>query len=477
MAQQGNREGGALRLGPRPVEFLRQALRLRKVRVGDGRPTEGAEAGVKVASFIAAGLVPTAALKEFPSEQFPSPMNATSDLPISSTMNQPVRSGDDIKPRGPGVDELEMVLAAMKQRNTARRAQWRSRNLDLCKERERELLDGEGRVNEAKPETYEGYVHRGLGLIGRYKHELNIRASIEDIDPRIFANWVLASKFASKRGTWRNYRQAAAAVVRTIPSVHAEEAIGMLNADVQLGAGEGRSRRSKAHEASGGSAQRMEHTHFLSLKRAILDQRSSKASIALGYWLEAGLRTGLRPMEWELAFIEKSPREHGFRTWLHVVAARGDDGKPAYRSLDISAFGDEAQEAVERMVALSRTWTSSGQFAVWQREVAKKLRATCEKLFPRMVLPYTLGSLRSQFIANMVSVYSREQVAAMADYVATGEKAEHYRKRRPYWRKSEISELPIPVAEQVARIETRLRLLDQILEVQSMKEVVRRRKR
>jgi hypothetical protein len=94
-----------------------------------------------------------------------------------------------------------------------------------------------------------------------------------------------------------------------------------------------------------------------------------------------------------------------------------------------------------------------------------------------MALPYTLWSLRYQFIANMASRYNREEVAAIANYVPTGKKAEHYQKRRPYWLKDAIEEVPFPLFNQVARIRSRLKFADERQAIQSMKKAAARTKR
>ncbi|UPJ44558.1 hypothetical protein IVB40_11300 [Bradyrhizobium sp. 40] len=467
MSEQETPKNRDLRLPPRPVEPLRQALNLQKFP----KPTENDAVGTPAGQQLATA-------SEFTWEPFPTPMDSISNPAIALPACRSVR--DHVKPCGPHPEELKMVVTAITQRNLRRRASWRLRNLDLGEEAQENqdgLLAGEGRVSEAKPDTYAGYLSRGIGLLARYKHELNIRAPTEDVDPRIFANWVLASKSTSTAGTWRNYRQAAVAVIRTIPSIHIEEAIGLLNEDLQVGADEGRSRTPLDGETDGCFAKRMDRLHFLRLRQAALDLKPSKVRFALWNWLNAGMHTGLRPMEWETAFIERIAHKDGSQMWLHVVALRGDEEEHAYRSLDITTFSSEAQQAVERMVELSRSWTSFNRFAIWQREVAKLLGSICDEIFPRMALPYTLWSLRYQFIANMASRYDREEVAALTNYVPSDKKAKHYQKRRPYWLKNEIEEVPAPLLEQVTRIRSRLQLADERQAIKSMKQAAARSRR
>jgi hypothetical protein len=222
----------------------------------------------------------------------------------------------------------------------------------------------------------------------------------------------------------------------------------------------------------------MEYAHFERLKRSLPVMGHSKVGRWLLDWLVAGIHTGLRPMEWGLALIEKRPARcclHGERIWLHVVTARATDGRGTHQTLDISEFSAETLEAIERTVNRSRDWVLSGQSAMWQSEVSKLLRKACQTLFPLMKLQYTLYSLRHQFIANMKTIYSREEVAAMADHVSTDTHLDHYRKRRASWTDQQITEVPVPMQEQVVRIKKRLESFDERRDFKAMKDAARRR--
>lgn len=240
-------------------------------------------------------------------------------------------------------------------------------------EEQSELLKGKELVKLATHDTSEEYLSRGLGLFRTYKHECDLnRASTEDIDPRLFADWLVATrKPFMKSGAWKVHRQAAIAVIHAIPSVYTDEAVGILYEDLQVGDDKGyRGAGSRANKCP--TAEFMFYDDFWLLKRKLREMEASQLCLALRDRLDADICTGLRPMEWELAVIERHPdptRPLGEQVWLHVVGARGEHGHGCYRSLDVSGFSVEALSAVERTVQRSHVWTLSGQWTTWQSEI------------------------------------------------------------------------------------------------------------
>jgi hypothetical protein len=390
---------------------------------------------------------------------------------------------DPDKPRGPTYDDMRPLIVAAAERTENSRLKGRRNALDLPDEMDEKdkdkILNKKGRLKVASPETRMVYLSRGRKLFGRYKWETGTRVSLEDLDPRQFVNWLLGLKPFVTDNTWRGYRACAAAVIQSIPSVNAAEALTMLHADLQVGSDRGPPAfKPRDKENAGGAslgATRMDYQHFQRLKRSL---RVGSRSEVVGWLmdsLDAGIHTGLRQMEWALTTIERRPDprcRHGERIWLHVVSAKGAEWRgTSYRSLDISSFSLETLRAVERVVERSREWVLSGRWASRQSDVSRRLRKTCEALFPRMQIPYTLQSLRHQFIANMKTIYTREQVAAMADPVSI--EVQHYTKRRSSWSKEEFSDVPVPVEEQVARIKRRLELLDERRAMIAMKQAAK----
>ncbi|WP_157083581.1 hypothetical protein [Bradyrhizobium manausense] len=360
----------------------------------------------------------------------------------------PAVKPDPGKPNGPDYSELRTLIDA---------------NLALVeKSREKRRAvqgpqhdDADPKVKVATVETQREYLSRGRGLLKRYMRESDLlQLTLEDADPREFASWLLGLKPFLSRSTWRLYRASAIAMVQTIPSDYNDTAIAMLNADLKIGGEEeiGAARRAK----------RIDYRHFQQLRQNLLVTSRSQAQAWLRDWLLAGIHTGLRPVEWSLTTFERRPDRQfpNGRVWLHMVSAKAADGRATHRTLDLSNFSTEALEAVERMVNRSRDWVLAGIWSQRQYDVSKLLRKICERLFPRLNKQYTLYSLRHQFIANMKTIYTREEVAAMVGHISLETQVDHYGKRRVAWDSRFITEVPMPVEEQVAQIKKRLELFD-----------------
>lgn len=71
---------------------------------------------------------------------------------------------------------------------------------------------------------------------------------------------------------------------------------------------------------------------------------------------------------------------------------------------------------------------------------------------------YTLDSLHHQFVANMKTIYTREQVAALVGDTSFLTQASSTGKKRIPWDAEHISERPMPVQRQLAQIKMRFEL-------------------
>src|SRR5262245_5787558 len=83
------------------------------------------------------------------------------------------------------------------------------------------------------------------------------------------------------------------------------------------------------------------------------------------------------------------------------------------------------------------------------------------------------NSLRHQFIANMKTIYSREELSAMAD-TPIDTQVEHS-KRCSAWTYG-ITEIPMPVEDQVTQVRKRLELFDERQLLLVLKQAAERRR-
>jgi hypothetical protein len=400
------------------------------------------------------------------------------DVPAAPERVAPEISASD-KPNGPDYAVLGPVIAATRRQTVEFCLQWRQNHLpDGIEEAERQRWMNGERLTVATPETLGTYLARGRGLFNRYKRETNSSISLEDMDPCIFVEWLLGIKPLLSNSTWRNYRASAAATVQSFPSDQVDEALAMLNAYRQVGSDNGGRGDREARVSS--RAARMDYRHFQRLKRLLPGMSRSQVVNWLNDWLDASIHTGLRPTEWALTTLEKrsDPRFPKGRVWLHVVSIQAGEGHGTYHTLDLSNFTTQTREAVERTVERSRDWALTGRSSARWSEVSRLFNQTCKVLFARMEMHYTLYSPRHQFIANMKTIYSPEEVAAMIGGIPIEMEVEQYAKRPAAWTKEEITERPVPVSHQVAQMKKRLDVFEKGRELRELKKAaVRRRAR
>jgi hypothetical protein len=330
------------------------------------------------------------------------------------------------------------------------------------------------------PAQYEK-IQRGIKLYRRYAREQGLTVTDEDIDPREFCAWLFTIKSGVSESAWRTYCNAAKARIQSVPHDSLDEAIAMLEADVG-NAGEARSVQHgrRVGHAPAERAQRFAVADFKAVIQTLPTFSRSPAVPWLTDWMTAAVDTGLNPSEWARSRIEARQAPNGptpSQKFLHVDY-RGQDENPE-RTLDISEFSAAALAAVERMVTRSAEWGLEQKFETRQSRCAQLLYEVCAVLFPRQKLRYSLYSLHHQFVANMAEIYETAQVAALIGRIVEKRARAHYRKHRIAWPKSQITEVPAPMPNQVSRMRKRLQGSEERLAMQSLRRAfkVRRKRR
>jgi hypothetical protein len=291
----------------------------------------------------------------------------------------------------------------------------------------------------AGDETRTIYLERGRKLLMRYLRETG-HISLEDLDPRSFVDWMLGALHPLvSPSTWRGYRAGGAALIQSIPSDHLSAAVAMLFLDVQEEAREGRSTR-------------IEKAQFDKMRESIKVVSRSKVADCLHEMWVATVATGLRSTEWALAVLKENR--------LHVIAV-ANEACWTCRTLDVAELSSDALSAVAKTVEFSRGWLLSGKLAARQTEVSSLLRRVANSVFRRQEIEYDLQTLRYQFIANMKTIYNREEVAAMIGHISLDFEVAHYANRRAGWLTNDITEKPKPMGGNVARMRTRFEYRDQ----------------
>ena len=360
-------------------------------------------------------------------------------------------------PRHPDQADLAGVIEGLAGQRERYRRQWRERH-------EKGLTSSQIAANE---NTQQLYLKCGSRLLAQYVRTIAPGMEVEDADPNLFVDWLLALRPLWDDSTWRFYRASAVAVVQTIPSEHMNEARALLYSAVSV------ERESKApnHEPRLTlRAGRIDQDHLEKLKSKLGTSRG-KLAAWLKDWLDAGISTGLDPAEWPLSYLEMRPDENaprGRRLWLHIVMGHLQCNWFAHRTIDISALNDETIEAIERMIENARNWARAGEFATRQADVTRLLQATSKLNFPRMKLQYDLHGLREQFIENMKTIYDDAEVAALLGQLSLKQVRKHYGKRRAAW--SQVGPAPRPLPRLVNRMRRQLKIYEELRELKELKD-------
>ena len=168
----------------------------------------------------------------------------------------------------------------------------------------------------------------------------------------------------------------------------------------------------------------------------------------------AGIAVGLRPLEWRTTSVETFIDSETGKTkiWLFVMNAKTTNmrGNGLMRTIDISELSDEYIYAIARISDLGREWSIKGTYRHNQKANESMLRALCKKVFPRRTRSYCLYSCRHQFIANMKTIYSLEEVAALAAHSVTETAIETYGKTVSGWPLEAIGNPPSPLKSEVS---------------------------
>ena len=386
------------------------------------------------------------------------PKKRTIPQPVIGKLPQP-KSVNPSGRTGPDKDVMERLRVAKKQQ-LLDRSKSKGRDPNFGAE---EIVPGVTR----SAETQQQYLTRGNQLLNRYRRERGIISEdLLSLDTMEFADWVLSLKPTIKPTTWRPYRQAAKAVLSTLPE--AEAAIEILDADIAEPGSEPKrkstatsdNRQKLPRRTSSQKAKSMAKADLIRIVNYLRHLSSSKYANTLADWLLAGVATGLRPAEWVATSIEVSEdadAPKGRYIWLYILNAKATNnrGNGAVRTIDISEVSDETFAVIKKMSDNGRGWLLREEHKEIQAQCAQLMANTCERMFPRKKLSYALSTTRHQFIANAKSYHKPESVSAMVGHSVTNTAVENYGKKSSAWEPEDIEDKAYPVPEEVDTVKRR----------------------
>lgn len=244
-------------------------------------------------------------------------------------------------------------------------------------------------------------------------------------DPVAFASWFGKR---SGRGDWgrRTFWIYRAAVIRFMAENGPAEAMQVLRS-IQV------SLRKKGTETSSKKMKKLPEKEWQALADTLI-RSDNPLDIVIYHWLDAGRYTGLRPCEWEHAYLES-----GAQVSLVVANAKRSEVRAngVMRRVMFSPEHNQVEISAIRMFLRDiATLTGRGlSFRTLYTQCRKRLeyirRAKTTGIDPENGQGITLYSPRHQFAADMkASGLSKAQIAALMGHASEDSATIHYARKR-----------------------------------------------
>ncbi len=270
--------------------------------------------------------------------------------------------------------------------------------------------------------TEKAYIVRAKKLVIQAEQELNLYGEVP-IHPVDFAKWLIARKPRYTKNTWRLYKAAVVFYFTILAEIEPayEQAVERLAKEPQTGC-----RKRGSGKTSSKKSKSIPEADFEKLIARLKGSRSLWAKRA-ALMCEAGVHTGLRPVEWESARL--TPDETG----LMVRNAKATNGRASGDSPTVPVQNGDMLNVIKEN--LSEIWgylDAGGNFKTYTHLSSVELRRTIVALFGPKVF-YPLYSARHQYSANMKNVASLDEVAKRMGHSRKRTTRLHYGKKRSGW--------------------------------------------
>lgn len=179
------------------------------------------------------------------------------------------------------------------------------------------------------------------------------------------------------------------------------------------------------------SAKKSKHIKENDLKLLIEELRKSnnKWKVATILWIQSGIISGLRPVEWKN--VEIITDNNVFL--LNVKNAKNTNNRSHgdFRKINLSYLNEKEKEMIIKHTKIAKNFEKKGLWKEYYEGCSNILRYTTRKVLKNKKKFPTLYSCRHQFSANIkASGYTTEEVAALMGHASDKTAQEHYGKRR-----------------------------------------------
>lgn len=293
------------------------------------------------------------------------------------------------------------------------------------------------------------YKRRTKNLIRKCMKELKIHPN-EELDYRHFVGWLITNKTQWSRPTWRQYK-ASVSYTLEVEALQHHDAIAqeawetLLPVDVE-------GCLAVTKRTSGSKMKRFPLKDFLKIVK-VLEENPNRWSRDLIDWLNAGLLTGLRPMEWSQSqYIEG--KDGADILLVKNAKATNNRAHGPTRSIILDGLSDEERGIIKTHLERATLFVNSGQYKNFYMGCASVLSRTARAIWPKRKEHLTLYSVRHQFSADAkASGLLPEELAALMGHAVDITAAKHYGKKTAGYEMIRVR----PDPEEVAKVKSVLK--------------------
>lgn len=293
--------------------------------------------------------------------------------------------------------------------------------------------------------TIKAYNYRVKINLNKILREERVSSPAE-LDLCTIPRWLARKQSYLKKSTFRQYRAAFQYYLEKIGTDNALRASKML-ADLT-----GENCREKSDKTSSNTRKQFPSRDIQRYDAWLAQHIHLKWSALIRSWIQCGVLTGLRPIEWSNAELVSTPgwEDEPF-LWVMNAKAGNARGNGFYRTLQLGSLPLVDQLAIQRHIDLVRQASyDCGGFETMFHRIQTFVTSTTRRCWPTRTDYPALYSARHQFSANVKSHgFSQPQVAALMGHSSDETAGHHYGRKTAG---EALDQTVLPVDSEVRRV-------------------------
>lgn len=264
---------------------------------------------------------------------------------------------------------------------------------------------------EKTDKTKKEYIRRAKNLLASYKDE-----TFEDWrdNPLQAVQYIAEKRYEWSMSTWRLYKSSLIYFMQNYGPIEAVQYLTAITSqDCQKNSDRTSSKKTK-------------HIPKEDLQTLLeyIESSNSKYKHLLSLWLKSTILTGLRPIEWDSAYINKNDA-------LYVYNAKNTNDRSFedQRVLFLDNLSEGQKNIIKLFLEKLNSMKKEKSFDHIYQTCKKNLYLIQNKIWPKRKKKYALYSARHQFISNhKKNDINRQELAALLGHKTTKTASFHYSK-------------------------------------------------